>query len=88
MEDFNVQKFASDYLETRMNEYELYCVTKQIRLIRPTQIEIDALFKYLKGENVWNDSRLSKQFLIEKINSYYVKLTMVIAESYQKNLQF
>ena len=88
MEDFNVQKFVSDYLETRMNEYELYCVTKQIRLILPTQIERDALFKYLLDENVWNDSRLSKQFLIEKIDSYYVKLTMVIADYYQKNLQF
>ncbi len=77
MENFNVQKFASDYLKTRMNEYELYCVTKQIRLVRPTEIERDALFKYLLEEDVWNDSRLSKEFLIHKIDSYYVKLTLV-----------
>ena len=88
MEDFNLQKIASDYLETRINEYELYCVTKQICPILPTQIERNALFKYLLDENVWNDSRLSKEFLIAKIDSYYVKLTMVIAESYQKILQF
>lgn len=60
MEDLKVQKFASDFLETRMNEYEFYCVTKQIRLVHPTEIERDALFKYLLDEDVWNDSRLSK----------------------------
>ncbi|MDD5150233.1 MAG: hypothetical protein PHC28_07075 [Flavobacterium sp.] len=77
MENLNVQKFASDYLAARLNEYEMYCITKQIRLIHPTEIEKDALFKYLLDQDVWNDFRLSREFLIEKIDSYYVKLTLL-----------
>lgn len=76
MEDFRVFKFASDYLENRIKEYQLYCVCKQIRCNIPSQSERDGLFKYLLDKNVWDDPNLTKSLLEEEINAYYIEIVL------------
>ena len=74
MESIKVAEVASEYLHTRIKEYELYCVCKQIRCVLPSELERDAVFKYLIDGNVWDDPGLTEEKIREKINTYFLEL--------------
>lgn len=77
MENHKITEVATDFLNTRIKEYELYCATKQIICIIPSQFERDALFKYLLDGNIWDDPQLTEERLIEEINDYFIAKTLL-----------
>lgn len=79
-----ITKIAEKLLEERISSYSLYCACKQIRCILPTQSERDGLFKFLLDANLWENPLLTEKNIIDKIDEYYILLTLI--EQEQTNL--